>query len=85
MDATPSGASTKKTVATAGLMVDRIPAQEWNQIFGEVWRRYRDWFYVDNMHGFDWDALRRQWGQAASTARKITGAPLRDFRRHRRR
>ncbi len=61
MDATPSGASTKKTVSTAGLMVDRVPEQEWNQIFGEVWRRYRDWFYVENMHGFDWDALRKQY------------------------
>ena len=61
LDATPSGASTKKTVSTAGLMVDRVPEQEWNQIFNEVWRRYRDWFYVDNMHGFDWEALRKQY------------------------
>ncbi|MEO8501335.1 MAG: S41 family peptidase [Vicinamibacteria bacterium] len=61
MDATPSGASTKKTVSTTGLMVDRIPMQEWNQIFNEVWRRYRDWFYVENMHGFDWEALRKQY------------------------
>ena len=42
-------------------MVDRVPEQEWNQIFGEVWRRYRDWFYVENMHGFDWEALRKQY------------------------
>lgn len=60
-DATPAGASSKKTVSTAGLMVDRVPEQEWNQIFGEVWRRYRDWFYVENMHGFDWEALRKQY------------------------
>ena len=60
-DATPAGASSKKTVATTGLMVDRVPEQEWNQIFNEVWRRYRDWFYVDNMHGFDWEALRKQY------------------------
>jgi tricorn protease len=26
-----------------------------------VWRRYRDWFYVSNMHGFDWLALREQY------------------------
>lgn len=61
MDAAPSGASSKKTVSTTGLMVDRVPEQEWNQIFNEVWRRYRDWFYVDNMHGFDWEALRKQY------------------------
>jgi tricorn protease len=26
-----------------------------------VWRRYRDFFYVENMHGFDWAALRKQY------------------------
>jgi tricorn protease len=60
-DATAQGASSRKTVSTAGLMVERVPEQEWTQIFNEVWRRYRDWFYVENMHGFDWDALRKQY------------------------
>jgi len=60
-DAMPGGAGAKKPVSTAGLMVDRVPVEEWNQIFNEVWRRYRDWFYVENMHGYDWDALRRQY------------------------
>jgi len=60
-DATPVGDRTKKAVSTAGLYVDRIPSEEWNQIFNEVWRRYRDWFYVSNMHGFDWVALREQY------------------------
>jgi tricorn protease len=60
-DATPQGDKTKKTISTAGLMVDRVPAEEWNQIFNEVWRRYRDWFYVSNMHGYDWVALREQY------------------------
>jgi tricorn protease len=61
MDASPTGAAGKKTVSTAGLMVDRVPAQEWQQIFNEVWRRYRDFFYAPNMHGYDWEALRRQY------------------------
>ena len=60
-DTTPQGAQTRKPVSTAGLMVDRVPAEEWNQIFNEVWRRYRDWFYVPNMHGYDWVALREQY------------------------
>ena len=60
-DATPQGDKTRKPVSTAGLVVDRVPAQEWNQIFNEVWRRYRDWFYVPNMHGYDWAALREQY------------------------
>ena len=60
-DATPQGDKSRKPVSTAGLFVDRIPAQEWNQIFNEVWRRYRDWFYVPNMHGYDWVAIREQY------------------------
>ena len=60
-DATPQGERSRKAVATSGLYVDRVPAEEWNQIFNEVWRRYRDWFYVPNMHGFDWVALREQY------------------------
>jgi tricorn protease len=60
-DATPTGDRSRKAVSTSGLYVDRVPAEEWEQIFNEVWRRYRDWFYVSNMHGFDWEALRQQY------------------------
>ncbi|MGD8697901.1 MAG: S41 family peptidase [Gemmatimonadales bacterium] len=60
-DVKADASGTKKPVSTSGLMVDREPAEEWAQIFDEVWRRYRDWFYVDNMHGYDWDALREQY------------------------
>jgi tricorn protease len=61
MDATPQGERSKKAVSTAGLTVDRVPVEEWNQIFNEVWRRYRDFFYVSNMHGYNWEALREQY------------------------
>ncbi len=60
-DASPKGKEGKKTVSTASLAVDRMPAQEWAQIFDEVWRRYRDFFYVDNLHGYDWQALRARY------------------------
>jgi tricorn protease len=60
-DATPQGDKSRKAVSTAGLAVDRVPAEEWDQIFNEVWRRYRDFFYVPNMHGYDWEALREQY------------------------
>ena len=60
-DATPQGDRTRKPVSTANLYVDRVPSEEWAQIFGEVWRRYRDWFYVPNMHGYDWEAMRKQY------------------------
>jgi len=38
-------------------MLDRVPADEWRQFFDEAWRRYRDFFYVENMHGYDWKAI----------------------------
>jgi tricorn protease len=61
MDAIARAEQPRKPISTAGLMVDRVPTEEWNQIFNEVWRRYRDWFYVTNMHGFNWEALREQY------------------------
>lgn len=59
-DAKPE-APGKKTVSTSGMMVDRNPREEWMTIFNEVWRRYRDFFYVQNMHGFDWKAIGDQY------------------------
>jgi tricorn protease len=46
-----------KVVSTADLMCDRVPAQEWTEIFNEVWRRFRDFFYVSNMNGYDWQKI----------------------------
>jgi tricorn protease len=60
-DANPKGASSKKTVATAGLQADIVPKEEWTQIFDEVWRRFRDFFYVSNMNGYDWKALKDRY------------------------
>ncbi len=60
LDVKPKGAE-KKSVSTAGLYVNRVPAEEWLEIFNEVWRRYRDFFYVRNMHGYDWKALGDQY------------------------
>src|SRR5205085_172215 len=50
-DANPKGKDSPKTVATAGMASDIVPAEEWAQTFDEVWRRYRDFFYVTNMNG----------------------------------
>ena len=33
------------------------PPSEWKQIFDEVWRINRDFFYDPNMHGADWEAM----------------------------
>jgi tricorn protease len=60
-----------KVVSLAGLVTYRVPAAEWREIFAEVWRRYRDYFYVENMHGYDWAKIRGKY------------APLLDYVGHR--
>jgi tricorn protease len=37
------------------------PEQEWRQIFEESWRVGRDFYYDPNMHGLDWDAIRKKY------------------------
>lgn len=44
-------------VDTSAMKTEIDPVKEWHQIFWEVWRRYRDFFYVPTMHGYDWKAL----------------------------
>ena len=36
-------------------------SEEWPQIFDEVWRAFRDGFYLENMHGRDWKALKTKY------------------------
>ena len=43
------------------LMMRLEPVAEWKQIFREAWRFERDFFYVRNYHGADWDAVYRQY------------------------
>ncbi|HLQ38707.1 MAG TPA: S41 family peptidase, partial [Planctomycetota bacterium] len=69
LDVPPGGKDGKKELKTGGLLVERVPADEWQQIFQEVWRRYRDFFYVDNMHGYDWEALREQYAPLVAHVR----------------
>lgn len=38
------------------------PKAEWQQIFNDTWRFERDFFYDKNMHGVDWVAMRKQYG-----------------------
>lgn len=34
---------------------------EWAQIYAECWRQMRDFFYAPNLHGVDWEAMRRRY------------------------
>src|SRR5690606_31908507 len=37
------------------------PEAEWKQIFSEVWAMQKEFFYVENMHGVDWNAMKTKY------------------------
>ena len=41
------------------LLVD--PTVEWQQMYVDGWRILRDWFYDPDMHGQDWDEIRKKY------------------------
>jgi tricorn protease len=68
-EASSKGKDGQKTLDLRGLPVPRVAADEFWQIFHEVWRRYRDFFYVPNMHGHDWEALRARYAPLVAHVR----------------
>ena len=42
------------------------PVKEWKQIFNEGWRIFRDWFYVYNMLGVDWQKMKQMQSKKCS-------------------
>ena len=43
-------------------MVMKIdPKKEWNQIYTDGWRIFRDYFYASNMHGVDWKGIKERY------------------------
>ncbi len=56
------------TLDTSKLEMLLDPPAEWHQLFTDVWRTYRDYFYDPSMHGLDWQALRVQYGAVLDDA-----------------
>ncbi len=50
-----------KPLDTSAVKTKINPAKEWEQIFDEVWRTERDYFYAENMHGLDWKAIAKRY------------------------
>lgn len=58
----PSGKmELKDPVNLSNMKITTDYPQEWAQIFDEAWRVYRDGFYVENMHGVDWKAIKQKY------------------------
>jgi tricorn protease len=56
-----AGKPKPEDVKLDGLFMRVDPRAEYAEIFNDVWRRYRDYFYVTNMNGYDWNALRAKY------------------------
>ncbi len=53
----------KDKLDLSGLETNVEPVAEWRQIFHESWRQMRDFFYVENLHGVDWPAMRERYAR----------------------
>ncbi|MFC0876738.1 PDZ domain-containing protein [Saccharicrinis sp. FJH2] len=58
----------EKTVPTQDMAMEVIPKEEWKQIFNDVWRIERDYFYDPNMHGVDWNYMKTHYGKLVDQA-----------------
>ena len=47
----------KDMLNLSDMKVELNRKEEWTQVFNEVWRQMRDFFYDPNMHGVDWKAM----------------------------
>jgi tricorn protease len=45
----------------SGLEMKIDPQKEWNQIYVDAWRIFRDYFYVDNIHGVNWPEMKLRY------------------------
>ena len=51
----------KEAVNLSNMKITTDYPKEWEQIFNEAWRAFRDGFYVENMHGVDWKAMKSKY------------------------
>ena len=58
----------EKPLATADMEAPVDPRAEWRQIFADVYRFERDFFYDPTMHGVDWAGLRTRYGKLLDEA-----------------
>ncbi len=57
----PSIDASSGTINLDDMIMKIDPKKEWNQIYTDGWRIFRDYFYVDNMHGVDWKGVKTKY------------------------
>ena len=50
-------------ISLAGMRAEIDPSAEWKQMFNEVWRQERDYFYESSMNGVDWQKMHDKYAQ----------------------
>jgi tricorn protease len=66
IDAKPSDAPHKVgdgVLKLDGMKAEVDPPQEWKEMFNEVWRQERDYFFEPSMNGVDWQKTKDQYAQ----------------------
>jgi tricorn protease len=65
IDAKPDGPKKvgEGALNLGGMKAQINPPEEWKQIFNEVWRQERDYFYEASMNGVDWEKERDKYSQ----------------------
>ena len=58
----------EKPIATAEMEAAVDPRAEWKQMFEDVYRFERDYFYDERMHGVDWTAIKARYGKLLEDA-----------------
>ncbi len=67
VDAKP-GQNFSSTLPSSGMRKIVEPREEWRQIFTDAWRRHRDFFYVENLHAVDWEAVYERYSDMLDDA-----------------
>ncbi|MGF1510439.1 MAG: PDZ domain-containing protein [Myxococcota bacterium] len=57
----PKDEKSSKKLDLAGMRVRVDPKHEWRHIFRDVWRMEAQYFYAENMHGIDWEDIRKKY------------------------
>jgi tricorn protease len=66
IDAKPAGEAKKVgdgALSLSGMKAEVDPPQEWKNVFNEVWRQERDYFYEKSMNGVDWQKMHDKYAQ----------------------
>jgi len=50
-------------ISLSGMKAEIDPPAEWKQMFNEVWRQERDYFFQPSMNGVDWQKTHDKYAQ----------------------